>query len=225
MTTRIIAVIHHRDDETSARNVAVAQAAGCAGVALIQMQGRDHEIERPAIEAKRAHPGLIVVANRLSAKAEDAIARDLDLGLDGTWSDDQVVSSSGPLSNAKGVESALEGARKANPAFLFFASVAFKTHAVEEDPEAAAREASPFPWIVTTSGPATGTPPDAGKLRTMASQVGRARLGVASGIDPDNASILLPHVGWALVATGIGSDFHNLDPLKTRRLVEIASNR
>lgn len=225
MSTRILAVIHHLDDATSARNVAIARDAGCAGVALIQMEGRDHQIERPAVEAKRAHPGLIVVANRLSAPADVAIARDISLGLDGSWSDDQVVSSDGPLSNASGIEGALADARKANPAFLFFASVAFKTHAREVDPAAAARQASPFPWIVTTSGPATGKPPDAGKLRAMSEEVGRARLGVASGIDPDNAATLLPHVGWALVATGIGESFHELSPQKTRRLVEIASSR
>lgn len=220
--TRILAVIHHLDDRTSAANAEMAADAGCDGVVLIEMRGRDHLIDGPSADAKRRHPNLIVVANRLSSSPVDAIARDMDLGLDGSWSDDRVATSSGALPVATEVALKLEEARRTNPAYLFFASVAFKTHDHEPAPEIAAREAAAFPWIVTTSGPATGSPPTPGKLAAMADEIGKGRLAVASGIDPENAPALLPHVGWALVATGISRDFFNLDATMMARLVEIA---
>lgn len=220
--TKILAVIHHRDDETTLANAEVARMAGCTGVVLIQMQGRDHEIDGPAVTIKRRHPEFLVVANRLSATAGEAIARDMELGLDGSWSDDQLVTDVGPLPAAVATEGILGDARLVKPDFLFFASVAFKTHATTVDPVRAARQAARFPWVVTTSGPATGSPPSAEKLREMADAIGTVRLAVASGIDPVNAPFLLPHVGWALVATGIGRDFHNLDADKTASLTAIA---
>ena len=174
--TRILAVIHHLDDETSAANARIAAEAGCDGVVLIEMRGRDNLIDGPSADAKKRHPNLIVVANRLSTSPVDAISRDLELGLDGSWSDDRVATSSGALPVAAEVALRLEEARRTNPAYLFFASVAFKTHEHEPSPEVAARNAAAFPWIVTTSGPATGSPPSPGKLASMAGEIGRGRL-------------------------------------------------
>lgn len=217
---KVIAVIHHVDDALSALNAATAAEAGCDGIALIQMEGRDWEVDGPAKAAKRAHPDLLVVANRLSCRADDAIARDAELGLDGTWSDDAGVTSRGEAPWVGAARDALSAARAANPEFLYFGSVAFKGQQFEADPASAARRAAKEPWIVTTSGPGTGHAPHEGKLMAMAVAAGRERMAVASGITPANAGVLARHVEWVLAATGISSDFHTLDPVLTRSLVE-----
>lgn len=222
--TRVLAVIHHRDVDTSLANAAIAEASGCAGVILIQMEGRDHEIDEPALLIKERHPNLLVGANRLSAKAWEAVLRDSDLGLDATWADEPGASSAGPGPHAARIRAALARARERNRDFMFFGSVAFKTQEPEADPAGAARVAMAEGWTVTTSGPRTGTPPSAGKLAAMAAAVGPRRLAVASGIDPTNAVELARHVGWVLVATGIGRNFHEFDPGLTSALVLACRN-
>ena len=217
--TRVLAVIHHLDVALSAHNAAVAARVGCDGVVFIKMEGRDWEIDGPAREAKAAHPGLLVVANRLSCRADEAIARDAELGLDGTWTDDCGIGSWGEAPWVPEIRTALDKARAGNPGFLFFGSVAFKGQRPEPEPAAAARRAAEEPWVVTTSGPGTGYAPDEGKLRIMAEAAGRDRLAVASGITPANAGMLARHVGWVLAATGISRSFHELDPGLTRELV------
>jgi hypothetical protein len=216
---KVLAVIHHVEDAVSLRNAAVAAGAGCDGVVMIQMEGRDWELDGPSAAIKAAHPGLLVVANRLSCRADEAIARDSELGLDGSWTDDAGVTSRGAAPWVGRIRGALSAARDRNPGFLFFGSVAFKGQEPEPDPSEAARNAARESWIVTTSGPGTGHAPGEGKLMAMAVAAGRDRLAVASGITPANASVLARHVGWVLVATGISRSFHELDADLTADLV------
>jgi hypothetical protein len=221
---RVLAVIHHDNDALSMRNAAVARAAGCAGVVLIQMDGRDHLLDTPAVSVKRAFPELLVGTNRLSMTPDVAVLRDAALGLDATWSDDPGVTSTRVGDVARLVNLALETARRTRPQFKFFGSVAFKTHLVEDpDPGEAARRACRLGWVATTSGPATGVAPDVRKLRLMRKairSISSAELALASGVAPANAPILAPFLNWVLVSTGISVDFHTFDPGATRAVVE-----
>jgi len=209
--TRVLAVVHHVDPALSLAQVGTAARAGCDGVVLIQMDGRDAEVDEPAVVAKRRYPGLLVGANRLSCEPWEAIARDAELGLDLTWADEPGVTSAGPGSKVVRIRAALDAARAANPGFLFFGSVAFKTQRPDPDPAGAAAVAAREPWVVTTSGKATGSAPEEAKLAAMAGTIGAGRLAVASGITPANAPRLAPHVGWVLVSTGISRSFTEFD--------------
>lgn len=218
--TRVLAVIHHEEFGLSVDNAALAERAGCAGVVFIQMGGRDHEIDRPAALTKERYPNLMVGANRLSAEPWEAIRRDRELGLDLSWADEPGVTSRGPGPKVERIREAMAEARKGNRDFQFFGSVAFKTQEPDPDPAEAARVAAREPWVVTTSGKATGSAPEEAKLASMAEAIGARRLAVASGITPANAPSLAPHVGWVLAATGISRSFHELDERLTRDLVE-----
>lgn len=220
---RIMAVIHHRDDATSHANAALAAAKGCHGVFFIHMQARDALIDAPAVAAKRAFPELIVGTNRLSTHPCAALRRDVELGLDATWCDNPGVYSHSVEPLALTIADELDRIRRTNPDHLYFGSVAFKTQSEDPDPPAAAVAAADLGWIATTSGVATGSAPDPEKLRSMKAALGDRPLAVASGVDPDNVTVLGPHLDWVLVATGVSKDFYSFDPDRLGRLVRRAN--
>jgi hypothetical protein len=221
--TNLIAVIHHRDDETSLENARIADATGFNGVCLIHMQGYDELIDRPAVRIKNECPGLKVFANRLDTPPHLVVPRDLALGLDGSWVDNPGVSSKG-LNPVAGIyRESVYKARQQNPDYLFFGSVAFKTQQPEPTDDAAAvaaLKAAELGWIATTSGPATGIAPDIKKLRAMRHRIPDSDMAVASGVSPENIVEIAPLVDWILVSTGISHDFHTFDPVKMHKLRE-----
>lgn len=209
--TKLIAVIHHRDDETSLANARLAAEIAYDGVCYIHMEGRDDLIEAAALATKAEFPRMLVITNRLSMHPTDMILRDAKLGLDGSWCDNPGVSSAGATNLAHAINDTLSQVRASKPDFLFFGSVAFKTQRHEPDPAAAALNSKALGWITTTSGTATGVAPDEAKLATMKAALENGELAVASGITPDNADTLARHVDWVLVSTGISKSFYEFD--------------
>lgn len=221
LKTNLIAVIHHRDDETSLANAKKAHDAGFEGVALIHMDGIDELIDRAAVRIKRELPDLKVIANRLTTPPELVIQRDLALGLDGSWVDNPGVYSDTVEPVAQIYSDTFRAAKWRNEQYMFFGSVAFKTQRHEPDNDAAATaawRAEGFGWIVTTSGPATGVAPDIAKLRAMRHRIPQGDLAVASGVTPENAADISLFVDWILVSTGISEDFYTFDLQKMQRL-------
>lgn len=223
---KLIAVIHHEELALSMRNAKIARDAGYEGVALINMQGLDATIDRPAYDIKNAMPDMLVVANRLTTPPRRIISRDVELGLDGSWVDNPGVYSHKrfePQTYVFGEEFAK--ARTANPKFRFFASVAFKTQEEDPNPPEAATFAANLKWIPTTSGRATGVAPMIEKLRDMKNALlPGEELAVASGVTPENGSRISLYVDWILVATGISKDFYEFDEDKVRRLRQATNN-
>lgn len=216
--TKLIAVIHYRDDKTSLANADIAASAAFDGVCLIHMNGQDDLIEAAAVAIKKRHPELLVITNRLAMHPVDMINRDVALGLDGSWADNPGVSSKGFTSLAKEIEDAVLKVRESKPDFLFFGSVAFKTQPHDPDPATAAVKAKNLGWIATTSGVATGIAPDVDKLERMKTAIASFDLAVASGITPENAELLGEHVDWVLVSTGISETVYTFDPVKVAAL-------
>jgi len=222
--TKVIAVIHHISNEVTLQNAAIARAAGAAGVALIQMQARDVELDEPARVLRALYPAsteFMIGCNRLNAWPDDAIHQDFELGLDFTWQDNPGVSSLGVTTMAEVATAALASLTRP---FLFFGSVAFKTQAHETAPAAAALYAADLGWVVTTSGVATGIAPDCEKLRAMREAIGERPLAVASGVTPDNVNSIARFVDFIFVATGVSVDFYHLSPELLQTVVERARN-
>lgn len=209
-------VIHLDTPDVAYCNAELARRCGCPGVFLIEMDGCNDAIDPVAIEVKRRFPGLKVGVNYLGMPAHLAVAHSLALGLDATWTDNPGVRSDGvhPM-----VREATVPVLQQNPGHLFFGSVAFKYQPEDADPPAAARAALALGMIPTTSGPATGMPPQASKLHAMREAVGTGPLAVASGIDPDNAYELGRFLTHILVSTGISSSFYEFDEGLLRRLM------
>lgn len=96
---------------------------------------------------------------------------------------------------------------------LFFGGAAFKYQ--REVPlhlvGVAAATAAYLCDVVTTSGPATGEPPDPEKLRLMREALGDHALAVASGVDADNVGAMLPYADAFLVASSLETSHGALD--------------
>lgn len=102
---------------------------------------------------------------------------------------------------------------------LYFGGVAFKHQKQPLNASAAARVASDYMDVVTTSGPATGMPPDVTKVEEMARSVHSAggKIAIASGITPSNVK-KYPFIDCFLVSTGISEDFYHFNPSLVRLL-------
>lgn len=96
---------------------------------------------------------------------------------------------------------------------LYFGGAAFKyrgevpLHLVGS----AAKLAAHVCDVVTTSGPATGEPPDPEKLQLMRAAIGDHALAVASGVAVDNVGAMLPHADAFLVASSLETSHGVLD--------------
>jgi hypothetical protein len=106
---------------------------------------------------------------------------------------------------------------------LLFGGVAFKyaPAVIPADYKFVAMVAAGVADVVTTSGPATGVPPELDKIERMRAAIGDHALAIASGITPENVAPFLPHVNAFLVATGIETRFGWFDPARVRALADI----
>lgn len=216
-TSELHAVIHYRDLDTALRNADIAAAAGCTGVFLIHMGGKDGLLDAAAGAIRTNFPGLKLGINRLATGAATSVHRNDEVGADSTWSDYCGVSSAGVISLGHEIKDALEG----HPGHRFFGSVAFKYQHLDPNPSDAARVAAAMGFIPTTSGPSTGSAPPVEKLAVMAKALSGGPLAVASGITPENAASFLPYVWYFLCSTGISSSYYEFDPLRVRELALI----
>jgi predicted TIM-barrel enzyme len=110
--------------------------------------------------------------------------------------------------------------QKSGWAGLYFGGVAFKYQRPVADLAAAARIASRYMDVVTTSGPGTGQAADVEKIHAMKAALGDFPLAIASGITPENVSQYLPCSDCYLVATGISRSFEWLDRNRVQALVQ-----
>jgi protein-tyrosine-phosphatase len=97
--------------------------------------------------------------------------------------------------------------------------VAFKYQRRVDDLAAAARTATRYMDVVTTSGPGTGLKAHRDKIAEMKNAIGGFPLGIASGITPENVVDYLDVADCFLVATGISDTFSELNPGRVRELV------
>jgi predicted TIM-barrel enzyme len=216
MRPSIIPVIHYADDEQALRNAGRAAEAGCEGVMLIEMRGRNDPLPAMARAIKARWPHMLVGINFLGATAIEALVDNLAIGTDMTWTDAQPTHSmEAPWFGAE----QLREARAWGGAHLLFTGVAFKHQRHEPDPETAARKALEMGFVPTTSGEATGVAAEVGRIERLRAAIGPdAPLAIASGVTPDNVHLYAPLLSHILVATGVSSSFHEFDEDLLRRL-------
>jgi len=226
MSTKVMAVIHHKVLRTTIENARIAKDAGAAGVALIQMEARDDLLDEPARVLRIRYPynqNFLIGANRLAAQPHEAVPENARLQLDFTWVDNPGVYSDEIWPTADAITDALSevdlNRQSGEPKHLLFGGVAFKTQRREPDPASAAIRAANMGWVVTTSGSETGIAPSIGKLDTIRRAIGDHPLAVASGVSPHNVAEIAPYVDYILVATGASFNFHELDFEKLSAIV------
>lgn len=208
MHTKVIPVIHYGSDELAIGNAQIAFDAGCAGVFLIHMDGKNRLLAPVARRIKERWPDRLVGINYLGLDAAEAVKRNIADGLDMTWTDQQLTHSAQKTwADAERVRDA--ALREFE--HLVFAGVAFKGQLPEPRPDIAALAAAKFGFIPTTSGPATGVAAEAEQIARLRAAIGDAPLAIASGITPDNVHEFAPNLSHILVASGVSSSFYKFD--------------
>jgi len=217
---RVFPVIHVTSFEQALRNVAIACDEGADGAFLIthgEIPDRALLEIHSKIHAK--FEGWFIGVNCLTVSPLHLFAM-LSEDVTGVWIDNAAIDeekedqADAELIKKARRESAWEG--------LYFGGVAFKYQREVEPTRLgdAAKIASRYLDVITTSGPGTGRAAAVEKIATMKQALGEFPLAIASGITPDNITDFLPHADCFLVATGISSRFDELNKNKLRALIE-----
>lgn len=225
MKPEIIPVIHYHDDDQAERNAQIAKAAGITSVMFIQMQGRDMDMARYATKFKDGNPDINVGINCLSASPYAALLFSTTTGFNMTWTDDQVTHSLKTSNKDEQEIRYIKEQLDQNPQHRYFVGCAFKHQDHEPRPDISARRAISSGMIPTTSGSATGVAANVDKIANLRELIGAdSPLAIASGITPENVGDYAPFLTHILVATGISSDFHNIDQAKLEALMNRIEN-
>ena len=223
----VLPVIHVLDNQRTERNVREVIAAGAAGCFLIN---HDFAPDRflPIIRHIRTRfPSLWLGINFLGVTGREAfpllgrLARD-GCPVDAYWADDARIDEHGENAEAEEIAAIY---RDSGWYGLYFGGTCFKKQRPVDPAHhgGAARHASAFMDVVTTSGAATGAEADLTKVETFRGAIGDCTLALASGITPDNATAYRD-VDCFMVATGINApgNFYDIDPDRLAALMRIS---
>jgi uncharacterized protein len=220
-------VIHIKANsyQETVKNAKIAFHEGADGIFLISHDRffRDSELleyhdclKRVIRESWQSHFWMGV--NCLSMGRYPAVIfGELTPHTDGLWIDSIDC---GPRNIGENVEELLATRIRSGWDGVLFGGVAFKyqPHVSEAELPSAARRATKYVDVVTTSGEGTGQAPDVEKIRIMKEAIGEFPLAIASGITHENVHHYLPYADAFLVSTGISKSFTELDPVLVRKL-------
>lgn len=224
----VLPVIHVLDAERTLTNIDVLVAQGAQGCFLIN---HDFGVDAflPIIRTVRARcPSLWIGLNFLAVTGKDAfpvlgdLARE-GVAIDAYWADDARIDETGQDPTEADAIAATRAASGWDG--LYFGGTAFKKQRPVDpaDWQAAARAATGYMDVITTSGIATGHEADLSKIDAFRAGIEDHPMALASGITPDNARAYAD-VDAFMVATGINhpGNFYDIDPDRLAALLAIA---
>lgn len=214
----VLPVIHVVDRQQAVRNATVARKAGADGVFLINHDMPYTTLLEIHTAVCAAHSDWWIGVNCLDL-GPLAVFKHLNEQVAGVWVDNGLIDEK--RQTQPQAEKVLAAQKQAGWQGLYFGGVAFKYQAPVTAFAQAASIAANYMDVVTTSGPATGQSAAPEKIRQMKRGVGKRPLAIASGITPENIANYLPFADCFLVATGISKQFDELDPHRTRLLIQI----
>ncbi|MDD5708063.1 MAG: adenine phosphoribosyltransferase [Kiritimatiellae bacterium] len=215
-------VIHPVTKETATQSIDVAVRSGADGVFLINQGLSSAEVLDFIPEVHRRHAALWIGVNLLGSDPEEVIGLIASLPVGGIWSDNADIDERSDAQPAG--ERFWQARQKTGWQGLYFGGVAFKYQ--REVPAArlpdAARRASPWMDVITSSGPGTGYAASVEKARALRSGAGKHPLALASGVSPENVAGFLPYVDAYLVASEIETAKYSgrLVPERTKLLAD-----
>jgi|SaaInlLV_10m_DNA_4_1040232.scaffolds.fasta_scaffold05631_6 uncharacterized protein len=199
--SRVYPVIHAQTADQVSRNIDVAREAGVDGVFLINHEIGITDLHTIFMQMRARFVDTWIGLNYLGAP-EHALSA-MTLQANGLWMDNLPT-------------------QRLDLGCPVLGGVAFKYQHTGLSLEAEVQHASPLVDVLCTSGPATGAAADVSKVARLRELAPDREIGLASGLTPENVREYTPFVDWLLVATGVGSDFYNLDPAKLASFVEAA---
>ena len=206
-------VIHVLNEEQILRNISLAKSNEADGVFLINHGSMSWETHVDLYsKSVQTYPDFWIGINCLDLSTHEVFSK-VPNTIDGIWADNGGIDDESTL-YAKRIS---RYRKRSSFTGLYFGGVAFKGHYVENHTRAAKR-ATRFMEIVTTSGAGTGKAAPTEKIASMKEAIGDRPLAIASGVTIENVQDYLPYVEYFLVATGISRTFHELDPEKVLNL-------
>ncbi len=212
----VLPVIHAESAEQSFRNAQIARDAGSDGIFLINHAISTEELLPIAAEVRKRFGAWWIGINCLGLEPHEVFRLPLE-NVNGVWVDNALIEEQLKVQVAADYVQAVR--RNSGWTGLYFGGVAFKYQRAVEDLEPAARTASRYMEVVTTSGPGTGQAAPYGKIARLKSALGTHPLAIASGITVENVREYLPVADCFLVATGISRTFSDFSPARVQALV------
>lgn len=219
----ILPVIHAKDDYQIKYNAEIAFKAGADGVWLINHEMSAVDLIVHAQGVTKLYPEWFIGINCLD-KDPEYMLNSAPYDIKGVWSDNAYIyENSEKQERASEIHELLKVYQQQGTT-LYFGGVAFKYQKPVSDCAKAAKIAKDYVDVVVTSGLATGEAADLDKIIRMKEAVGSFPLAVASGITPENVKAYLPYTDCFMVATGVSKNFHEFDPVKLEKLIEVVRN-
>lgn len=212
----LLPVIHVEDERQALREANVAREAHCDGVFLINHAISSRELLKVHEAVTKKFPNWWAGVNCLDLEPVECFET-ISNTVAGVWVDNAHIDERREKQAI--AECVLATRKRKGWRGLYFGGVAFKYQRTVEDIQTAARTASLYMDVVTTSGPGTGESASVEKIARMKAALGTTPLAIASGITPENVSDYLPHADCFLVATGISKSWSEFDPAKVKALV------
>jgi len=204
---KIIPVIHHVDSKLTLEQAKIVSDSKAFGIFLISMTGDNEHLPMLAKVIKFRYPHLKLGTNLLGNTALETVKINLDFELDMSWSDEPILHGDNISPDAIEISEIIK-----NSHHLFFNSVAFKYQKIDPKPEVSTLNSYNLGFIPTTSGEATGKAANLDKISKMAAALQVKKMGLASGLTPNNIKDYLPYIEYGLVSTGISKNFHEIEP-------------
>lgn len=225
---RVLPVLHLQDEKQVREQARLVYESGADGLFLIDMGDSLIDTRHAARIVREDWPDRWLGVNVLGWNTVGAILNVIDWPIQGLW-----VDHTGITDNVRswGVMPLIRSHLfnwevLAGEPLELFGGVAFKygPEVPKEHLEQLARAAATVLPVVCTSGPGTGQAADLEKLALMRRGVdgSNARLAVASGVCPENASDQFAYVDDVLLATGIERAFGYFDPARLAAVIKAA---
>lgn len=212
----ILPVIHAVSADQTLKNVELARDCRCDGAFLINHSAGHEELVDWHARTVARFPDFWIGINSLGMQPEHLFAS-MPATCSGLWTDNAGIDERQHLQPE--AESIDKIRLQSGWSGLYFGGVAFKYQRPVEKPGEAARIATRYMDVVTTSGAGTGMAARLEKIKIMKEAIGDFPLAIASGITPENVTEYLPFADCYLVASGIESSFTELDADRVRKLV------
>jgi predicted TIM-barrel enzyme len=219
MNKRLIPVIHVNHWQQAVRNAMLCNDLGL-GCFLIHHRASYKKLFEAAEKVKEHLPDMWIGINALDLSPIEVLEK-APKWVNAIWVDNGgVVEKDGGIDCSKAEELQRFCIYTVEKNLEFFGGFAFKYQNPVTNLEEGAKWAAIHFDTVTTSGDGTGIAADIEKIKRIhsgiltASAVFKSRLGIASGITPENVDSYLPYVDDFLVSTGISKDEFNLDKEK-----------
>jgi uncharacterized protein len=215
-------VIHPVTKETAIQSIDAAVQFDADGIFLINQGMSSSQVLAFIPEVHRRHEDLWIGVNLLGLYPEEVIGLISTLPVGGIWSDNADIDERSDPQPAG--ERFRQARQETGWQGLYFGGVAFKYQ--REVPTSllpdAARKATPWMDVITSSGPGTGYAATVEKAKALRSGAGGHPLALASGVSPENVGGFLPHVDAYLVASEIETAKYSgiLVPERTKLLAE-----